>query len=317
MSRMDTGLAILRHSMEVLWRHPRLLWFVAIELLLAYLAYSFFFGPAFGESMGSRPEFPYGLFALAYLPGMLYATFINVAMYSQIQQALNGGQVSVLKGLQVAWAKLPAIIAWSLLAGTVGVLLRLLQERTGPLGRWILGLAGLTWSAATAFVVPAIINEPGRLRAREYLRISSSLLRRVWGEGAISLVSVGFMSLFLAVPLILIGIIASRATGNHPTVMYTMALLVGLSAIAMNMLWRVFTCGLYIYATEGVAPDAFDEELLGKAWVVKSGSGAAVWPPAGTEPGARGELLPRKMLLSLLAAIAASAVLVWLFMPRH
>lgn len=327
---MDTGLSILNHSMEVLWRHPRLLWFLAIDLVLAYLAYRFFFAPAFdssleswrdarlsGEAMGGRgPEFPYTLVALAYLPGMIYATFINVALYSQILRALNGGQVSVLEGLRVACAKLPAIIGWSLLAGTVGLVLRLLQERTGLLGRWILGLAGLAWSTATVFVVPAIINEPERLRAREYLRISGSLLRRVWGEGVAPLVSLGFISLFFGVAFFAVGMLVLFATGHHPAAMFALVFIGTLAALSMHLLWRVFTCGLYIYATEGVAPDSFDEELMQRAWVVKSGSGAAVWPPAGTQPGVRRELVPYKMVLSLVGAAIVMAGVIWLVIPE-
>mgnify|MGYP005811825621 CR=1 FL=1 len=325
---MDTGLSILRHSMDVLQRHPRLLWFLAIDLLLGYLAYRFFFGPVFEASAGEwreaefaagargGPKFPYLQVALAYLPGMFYATFINVALYSQILRALNGGQVSVRDGFRVAVARLPAIMTWSLMAGTVGLVLRLLQERVGLLGRWVLGLTGMAWSVATVFVVPVIINEPGRLRARDYLRISGSLVRRVWGEGVASLVSLGFMGIFVGVTLVALGLLVRVVTDSPLVAIYTVGLISALLAIAVTLLWRVFTCGLYVYATEGVAPDGFDEELMQRAWVVKSGSGAAVWPPAGTQPEVRGEVLPRKMVLSLLAAAGLMAGAVWLLMPE-
>jgi hypothetical protein len=139
MEKLHTSLNIIRHSLVVLIRHPQLLWFVAIELALGFLAYRFYFTPVFetsteamrsaassGQGWDGNPaaHFPYGMIALAYLPGMFLATFFNVALYSQILQALNGGQVSLARGLALAREKLPAIIAWSLLAGTVGMLQR-------------------------------------------------------------------------------------------------------------------------------------------------------------------------------------------------
>jgi hypothetical protein len=324
MEKLHTSLNIIRHSLVVLIRHPQLLWFVAIELALGYLAYRFYFTPVFetsteamrsaassGQGWDGNPaaHFPYGMIALAYLPGMFLATFFNVALYSQILQALNGGQVSLARGLALAREKLPAIIAWSLLAGTVGMLLRLLQERTGPLGRWIAGLVGFTWSAASAFVVPVIINEPGRRRPIAYLQISAALLKRVWGEGAIAFAGIGLIGLVAALVLIAIGSATYAISDQNLVLVYPMVIVSYLIFALLYMVWRVFECGLYIYASEGVAPGTFDEELFQRAWVVGAGAGA------GTVTSAQRPALPRKLLMAVAGIVAACVAVIWMSQP--
>lgn len=296
--RLQTSLTIIRHSFGIMIRHPMLLAFPAVGALAGWLAYEFFLGPRMEAEFAARREqwnpeegwqwMPFGRadgdfpeLAAFYLLSMFFATFLNVALYSQIIAVMNGGRVSVLRGLALASARVPAIAGWSLLAGTVGLILRAIQERTGFLGRWIAGVAGISWSAASVFVIPVIINEPRTRNPLDYLRISSALLRRVWGEGVIGLAGVVMLAVLVALCLMAFSLGVSSVAGvMRMQMMYAFAIGTGVTFILFYLAWQIFECALYVYATEGVAPGTFDEELFQRAWVVGRGAGRPAPLPA-------------------------------------
>ena len=113
-----------------------------------------------GHPIAAR-GFPWGsLYLLViYLVSMFLATFFNVAFYSEIIAALNGNGVSFRRGLSTARSQLPSILAWSLLAGVVGWIIRAIEERLSLAGRLVTGLIGMAWSIAAVFAIPVIIQE--------------------------------------------------------------------------------------------------------------------------------------------------------------
>lgn len=327
--RLDTSLTIIQHSFGIMRRHPKLLVYPAINLLATFLAYQFYFQPQFermsetmreqGPGAGGWQGAPYAnssesffQFAVFYLLGMFVTTFFNVAIYSQIIAAMNGGRVSIKNGFVLAFTKVRAIAAWSLFAGTVGLVLRFIQERVGPLGRWLTGLAGISWSAASVFVIPVIINEPTVRRPLDYLKISTTLARRVWGEGIIAITGV-MMFVLLVLVLGFVGFGIGTFTGGSPLpvrIVYGFAIASTVMFMVGYLAWQIFECGLYVYATEGVAPGSFDEELFSRAWVV--GKGTA---PESGRPVERRRSWWLKLRILVPAMVACLAVL-WFVRPK-
>lgn len=304
LEKLRTSLTIIRHSLEVMRRHPTLLVFPVIGLLAALVTYVFFLAPQLldltlaevwhtlrdpderwdalapwqaaknmeGNVWTSGSFFGVGAY---YLLAMFVMTFVNVALYSQVIEAMNGGKVSMLRGFRVAASRVVAITAWSLLASTVGVVMNAIQERSGGIGRRIIaGLAGFAWSAASVFVIPVMIREQKPRSPFEYLRISAELIRRVWGEGLIGLGGVWMVSALLLVPLMMLSLAVTLTVRSVEfAVLFT---LVGVVIImVLQLAHQVFQCGLYVYATEGVAPGTFDEGDFERAWTVRRGSAAA------------------------------------------
>ena len=60
--------------------------------------------------------------------------------------------------LEGSWSKLGVILGYAMIAATVGVLLRILEERLGFLGRIVTNLLGVIWAAATFLVVPLLVH---------------------------------------------------------------------------------------------------------------------------------------------------------------
>ena len=226
--------------------------------------------------------FPWGSLVLlvVYFVSMFLATFFNVAFYSEIIAALDGRGVSFRRGLQTARSRLPSIFAWSLLAGVVGWLIRAIEQRLPLAGRIVTGLIGMAWSIAAVFAIPVIIQQQPMRNPIRILQQSAAMLKRTWGEGLIGYLgfSAGSMMIFMSslLPLLLAGAFALLFKSVWliiiAGVIWVLALL--FMAYVSGVAGHVYRCALFKYATEGVVPEPYDQELLDMAWKVKKGSEA-------------------------------------------
>ncbi len=212
-----------------------------------------------------------------YFVSMFLATFFNVAFYSEIIAALDGRGVSFRRGLRTARSRLRSILAWSLLAGVVGWIIRTLEQRLPLAGRIVMGLIGMAWSVAAVFVIPVIIQTQPQSNPIRILQHSALTLKRSWGEGLIGYVgfSAGNLVIFLCslAPLLLAGA-AAYAFKSLTLILVAGAIwLLGLLLIAYvsGVAGHVYRCALYKYATEGVVPEPYSQDLLDMAWKVKKG----------------------------------------------
>ena len=210
-----------------------------------------------------------------YFISMFLATFFNVAFYNEILMALDGRGVSFRRGLNVAWQRVGAILAWSLLAGVVGWLIRSLQERLPFVGRIVTGLIGLVWSIAAVFAIPVIVQDATTRNPVQVLRRSASALKRTWGEGLIGYVglSAGNFLVVLA-SLLFLGVAGVLAYATKSVLLIVLAAIlwvIGMVVLAyvMGVAGHVYRCALFKYATEGVIPEPYTQDMLDRAWKVK------------------------------------------------
>jgi len=126
------------------------------------------------------PMFLLGMFTL-YVVNYFVIVFFNVALVGVANSRLMGGTWTFKDGLELAWERKGTILQWALVAATVGVLLRTLEERLGLIGRLIMRIIGIAWTLACYFVVPVLAFED--LTPIDALKRSSKLFRDTWGEG--------------------------------------------------------------------------------------------------------------------------------------
>jgi hypothetical protein len=217
-----------------------------------------------------------GLLFVIYFLSMFLATFFNVAYYSEIMAALNGKGVSFRRGFRTARDRLPAILVWSLLAGAVGWAIRSIEQRVPFAARIVAGLVGTAWSVAAVFAIPVIIREEPLRNPLVILKQSALTLKRTWGEGLIGYVGFSAAGAILfgisLVPLVvcfgLAMFLASAWLMVLAGALWVLALIcLGyLSGVAGN----VYRCALYLYATEGVVPEPYDQQMMDGAWRVKA-----------------------------------------------
>ncbi len=215
------------------------------------------------------PMFLLGMFTL-YVVNYFVIVFFNVALVGVANSRLMGGSWTFKDGLELAWERKGTILEWALVAATVGVLLRTLEERLGLIGRLIMRIIGIAWALACYFVVPVLAFED--LTPIDALKRSSKLFRDTWGEKVIGGFSLGMVSLVLMLPGIGLPIAAAFLAGINGMMvgLILMVLYFLVLSVFMSAVGGIFNAALYRYACFKQVPPAFSEELIASAWAPKS-----------------------------------------------
>jgi hypothetical protein len=98
-----------------------------------------------------------GMFVF-YLVQYFIIIFFNTALAGTVLARLRGEPATISTGFAVARARWGSIFGYAMIAATVGLFLRALQERLGWLGGLIAGLFGLAWTVASFLVVPVLVS---------------------------------------------------------------------------------------------------------------------------------------------------------------
>lgn len=213
------------------------------------------------------------LFAF-YLTQYFVIVFFNTALAGVALARLRGEPASLADGFALARSRLGSILGYALIAATVGMLLRALQERLGLIGRLVVGLIGLAWTVATFLVVPVLASEgTGPVDA---VKRSAELLKQTWGENLIGNAGLGVvfgLVFFLAVLVSAALIAGAFALQSVLAVLLVGALLlVGfvLLGLVQATLQGIYAAALYRYAEAGEVGGGFDQTLLESAFRVKA-----------------------------------------------
>src|SRR6186713_2819249 len=142
-SRFHTSWQLLHCSLSVLRAHPRLLILPAVATVCMFAIALFFVTPLLVlilregsvEKVDAAAQQYRGLFylggGLIYLVSMVVGTFFNVAFFHELMRAFAGDSMSLGRGWQFALSRLGSILSWSLMAATVGLIIRAVEERLG------------------------------------------------------------------------------------------------------------------------------------------------------------------------------------------
>ncbi|HKT42543.1 MAG TPA: DUF6159 family protein [Rhodanobacteraceae bacterium] len=198
--------------------------------------------------------------------------FFNSALIACVLKQIDGGQPTLGYGLAVARQRLPQILGWALLTSTVGMLLRLLEEKVGFVGRIVVGLLGMAWTVTSFLVVPVLVAEDtGPI---ESYKRSVQMLKQTWGEQIIGNVSFGLIfGLFGIVPALMLVFLAAMG-GREVFFVVAAILAVYLVALALvqSTLQTIYQVAIYLYAANGEAPAGFDSQLVAGAFREKPAS---------------------------------------------
>ncbi|MCH2420771.1 MAG: DUF6159 family protein [Candidatus Poseidoniia archaeon] len=129
---------------------------------------------------------------LTYMIGSIIVVFWNSAIIASAHERLTGGDPTIMTGIKVAFSRIHIIILWGIIAGTVGLLLRIARDAAnknskGPIkiaAMVVLWLVEIAWWIYTFFIIPMIVLEKKGIR--EGLRDSRSLFGKTWGENVTS-----------------------------------------------------------------------------------------------------------------------------------
>ena len=195
--------------------------------------------------------------------------FFQTALVGAAMIRLDGGDPTLGDGLRIAFARLPKIIVYAVIAATVGMILRWISERAGIVGQILGGILGFAWSVATFLVVPVLVVE--NVGPFEAIKRSTAYLKRTWGEQLIGNVGIGLIFGLLTMLVIFVGgallfflFQASVTLGLIGVV--ALILLVGVLALIGSALSGIFTASVYRYATKGDGGSMFNNQVLATAF---------------------------------------------------
>jgi hypothetical protein len=201
----------------------------------------------------------FAMYALAYTVGI----FFQAAIVAGASQRLAGGSPTLGSALGAAMKRLPSIVAWGLIAGTVGMVLSAVQRRSNLLGKIVISLLGAAWSLATFFVVPVLVLEERTIG--DSFKRSWEMVKKTWGETVIGGAGIGLVAMLYWLPLIATVVLLAMANLVIPAIVLGVAgFTVGL--VFFSALQSVYLASLYRYAATGEAPAGFAADDFAQAF---------------------------------------------------
>jgi hypothetical protein len=208
-----------------------------------------------------------------YLVQYFVIIFFQTALTGVALMHLRGEPTSVAAGFALARSRLPHIFGYALIAATVGLLLRMVQERLGLIGRLVVGFLGLAWTVATFLVVPILASED--VGPVDAVQRSVALLKRSWGENLIGNGGIGVVfGLLMVLAVLLSAVLIGGAVAMQSVVAIAVAAVVVvlgfvLLGLVQSSLQGIYAAALYRYAEAGEASVGFDQALLQQAFAPK------------------------------------------------
>ena len=276
--RLSNSWELVKASAGVLQADKELLLFPVISAILSILVVVTFFVPAvlagfITAGQGDVSAMSVGAYAfvlLFYVVQYFVIFFCNTALVGAAMIRLRGGDPTVADGFRIAAARAGDILGYALISATVGLVLRAISERSGLLGRLVVGLVGLAWSLATFLVVPVLVVED--VGPIEAIQRSAGYLKQTWGEQIAGNIGMGLFFGLLSLGTLAAGVallLAAAATESAVLIIFVaVCLLMAFVAIALvsSALSGIYAAAVYRYAAEGETGGFFTPAMVKSAF---------------------------------------------------
>jgi hypothetical protein len=266
---------LMRESWELLKKDKELLVLPLISGILCLLVMASFVYPMVSSQMiveknGNNIVLNdgkfYVLMFLFYFFSYFIIVFFNSAIVAAVMIRLKGGNPTIRDGLSASMSMLPLIVAWAFVAATVGIILRMIEDKSELLGKIVAGILGLAWSVVTFLVVPIlVIEQKGPIAA---VKESARLLKKTWGEQIIGRFSFGLVFFVLGIPAYLLFLLGASTKSTPMIIMFGALALIYLIILSLiqSALQSIFQVVVYHYVTDKQVPQGFNPAFLNGAF---------------------------------------------------
>lgn len=245
---------------------------IGLLLVTAVFIIPFFAGAAFDAAFFDNFDLAGILVLFAYyIVQYTVIFFANTALVGAALIRLRGGDPTVRDGIEIAIKNFGAILGYALISATVGVVLRMISDRSKTLGRIVVSLIGTAWNIATYLVAPVLAAEG--IGPVDAIKRSVDLLKRTWGEqiaGNLNLGAITGLAFFFVI-ILGGGAIYGAVYFDLPlaliialgVLLFIVLTILGLISSALN---GIYSAAVYQFATTGQAGGMFADELVQNAF---------------------------------------------------
>jgi hypothetical protein len=265
------GWKMSKLSMSVVKKDPELMVYMFISGFLSLIAMIGMSVPQYlgqtwaVDTEGLMTPMYMGFVFLGYMIISIVVTFWNSAIVANSHIRLTGGDPKFMDGVSAAISKLHIIILWGIIAGTVGLLLKILNQaaRDQKGGAAIVAIiltaiGAAVWWMMTFFMIPHMIIEGKGIG--DSLKSSKKIFLKTWGENITSGLGIGFIGFFFMAVIAIVTITIMTVLGP----LWYVGLAFGVIGIAITLAWmnaaeQVAVTALYLYSKNGVMPQIYQD----------------------------------------------------------
>jgi len=273
--RFKASKMIVMESLAVLKQDKELVLFPVISgisslIALIIMGIVFFFAVMSGDihafdnvDKSKMDILSYVILFIYYLIMFFITNYFLAGMYVIINGRFNGQELSFSDGMRGAKANISKIFLWSLISSTVGVILRIIADKSKIVGKIVAVIFGAAWNILTYFSLPSLII--GQKSVKDSFKESASIIRKTWGEVIIINFGVGlFFGLITFLFVITVVIIAILVPIFEIVILLSILSVIYLVAMSIvsSTLSSIFKLALYQYALTGSVPQGFTPALI-------------------------------------------------------
>ena len=175
-----------------------------------------------------------------------------------------------MSGIRAVRGMWLAILGWTIITGTVGIILQALQSMARENSHGVMRIVAMilvallqtAWAYITFFVIPVLVVE--RVGPISAIRRSGSLLRRSWGEQLTASFSF-FLIYLLAILIVAIPVVVLIFVWPVGAIIVGV-ILGGIALASVAAMEGIFKAALYEWVSEGKGSEWFDRQLLANAY---------------------------------------------------
>ena len=264
------GWEMSKLSMSVVRKDPELMVYMILAGVMSLACLIGMSMPQFLEmdwavnADGSFTPAYYGFTFVGYMVLSIVVVFWNCAIIANANIRLTGGDPKFADGVNAALKRLPIIIVWGIIAGTIGLLLKFLEgvarssdhPAAAALATVIHIIGGLAWWVMTFFMIPHLILENKSIG--DALKASKTTFFDTWGENIVSGLGIGAIAFLFGIPIVALTIGMTIVAG--PVGLLVGAVMIGLLIAWANAAEQVAVVALFRYAKDKKMPQIYQDQ---------------------------------------------------------
>lgn len=249
--------------------------FLGVLLVTAAFAIPMYFGGLLDRlgADGGPATTDYVVLFFYYLVMYFVIIFCGSALIGAAMVRLRGGDPTLGDGFRAAGGRLGAILGYSAISATVGLILGLISSKGGGVGRVGTAVAQTGWNILTFLAMPILVMEG--VGPVEAIKRSGKLLKKTWGEQLIGSGGIGLVFGLIMFLIILLGVAFGALAATAESVMVLVIvigivlLLLAAAGLVSATLTGIYRAALYSFATTGEVGPFFKADVIKKAFSAK------------------------------------------------